>query len=333
MPPPRHRSGRSCRDVAGCDGSALLTSITLGPRARRCRDSPAPHEPVASTPIAPTSPKLVTQPVRSRSPRAVATNDAVSPSRPTSSPTTATWTSLWVSTPATTRRSSPSAMVDTPPLLLTWMGWHARPGRWTRQGAGLIAQAPLRSRSPDRSCLGQRPTHSADRSDHRHQSDLADLRVRPSERNPARFLDDRRNGHADHPCRSRPRRSVSGIGQVGAARRGQSGAPAESAGVSSVTLDSHAIARTSRPAVPARLHVPRGVCSVTPGWHELRGPDAQNARQKQVEKPLALAGLGVPRGPSGRVPPGEPGSAGAARRSRRRRPEGALAGGEVGQGG
>jgi hypothetical protein len=57
VPPPRHRSGRSCRDVAGCDGSALLTSITLGPRARRCRDSPAPHEPVASTPIAPTSPK------------------------------------------------------------------------------------------------------------------------------------------------------------------------------------------------------------------------------------------------------------------------------------
>ena len=112
----------------------------------------------------------------------------VPPAGPPPSPTTAAWTSLWVSTPATTRRSSPSAMVDMPPLLLTWMGWHARPGRWTRQGAGLIAQAPLRSRSPDRSCLGQRPTHSADRSDHRHQSDLADLRVRPSERNPARFL-------------------------------------------------------------------------------------------------------------------------------------------------
>ena len=72
---------------------------------------------------------------------------------------------------------------------------------WTRQGAGLIAQAPLRSRSPDRLCLGQGPTHSADRSDQGHQRGLADQRVRPSERNPARFLDDHRNGHTDHPCR------------------------------------------------------------------------------------------------------------------------------------
>ena len=102
-----------------------------------------------------------------------------------------------------TRRSSPSAMVDMAPFLLTWLGWHARPGGWTRQGAGLIAQAPLRSRSPDRLCFGQGPAHSADRSDQGHQRGLADHRVRPSERDPARFLDDHRNGHADHPCRSR----------------------------------------------------------------------------------------------------------------------------------
>src|SRR5207245_2683112 len=36
-------------------------------------------------------------------------------------------------------------------------GWHARPGGWTRQGAGLLAQAPLRSRSPDRLCHNMRP--------------------------------------------------------------------------------------------------------------------------------------------------------------------------------
>src|SRR3954452_25341790 len=35
-----------------------------------------------------------------------------------------------------------------PPFL--WLGWHARPGGWTGQGAGLVAQGPLRSRSPDR---------------------------------------------------------------------------------------------------------------------------------------------------------------------------------------
>jgi hypothetical protein len=63
----------------------------------------------------------------------------------------------------------------------------------------------------------------------------------------------------------------------------------------SARVDSHAIARTSRPAVPAAA-MPREVCSVTPGWHELSGrtlsdphrPDrsyvvAQNARRKQVE--------------------------------------------------
>src|SRR5918995_4308916 len=132
----------------------------------------------------------------------MAGNDAVTPSRPSSSSTTAIWTSLWVSTPATTRRSSPYAMVDMPPFLLTWLGWHARPGGWTRQGADLVAQAPLRSPSPDRLCLGQGPAHSTDRSDQGHQSGLADHRVRPSERDSARFLDDHRNSHADHPCRS-----------------------------------------------------------------------------------------------------------------------------------
>ena len=72
-----------------------------------------------------------------------------------SSWTTTTWKSLCVSTPAMTRRSS-SAMVDMPPSFVWLAGWHARPGGWTRQGAGLVAQAPLRSRSPDRLCHSSR---------------------------------------------------------------------------------------------------------------------------------------------------------------------------------
>jgi hypothetical protein len=44
----------------------LVDLYHVQPRARRCRDSPAPHEPVPSTPIAPTSPKPLTQPVNLR---------------------------------------------------------------------------------------------------------------------------------------------------------------------------------------------------------------------------------------------------------------------------
>src|SRR4029450_12955216 len=59
-----------------------------------------------------------------------------SSSLPTSSSTTATWTSLWVSTPATTRRASPSAMVDMPPFLCRgWGGTHGRDAGQDREQA------------------------------------------------------------------------------------------------------------------------------------------------------------------------------------------------------
>ena len=75
---------------------------------------------------------------------------AVSSFRPSSSSTTTTWNVLVRVDPGD---DTPVVVCDgghAAPFLL--VGWHARPGGWTRQGAGLVAQAPLRSRSPDRLC-------------------------------------------------------------------------------------------------------------------------------------------------------------------------------------
>ena len=51
---------------------------------------------------------------------------------------------------------------------------------WTRQGAGLFAQAPLRSRSPDRLCHNTRLPRPADRSVKGHPKGQADQRVTPN---------------------------------------------------------------------------------------------------------------------------------------------------------
>jgi hypothetical protein len=67
-------------------------------------------------------------------------------------------------------------------LPLTWLGWHARPGRWTRQGAGPLAQAPLRSRSVVPR-TGPRSLSRQVRS-RTPELGLADLRVRPNEPEP-----------------------------------------------------------------------------------------------------------------------------------------------------
>jgi hypothetical protein len=73
-------------------------------------------------------------------------------------------------------------------------------GRVDRTGRGLLAQAPLRSRG---CAIGQSPAHSVDGSVRRHPKGPPAQRVRPSERDPARFLDHRRSGTPNsHPCRS-----------------------------------------------------------------------------------------------------------------------------------
>jgi hypothetical protein len=77
-------------------------------------------------------------------------------------------------------RMAASAIVDIAAVCVGWRGRHARPGGWTRRGAGLVAQAPLRSRSPDRLCHNTRLSCPVDRSVKGHPKGRADQRVTPS---------------------------------------------------------------------------------------------------------------------------------------------------------
>ena len=93
-----------------------------------------------------------------------------------------------------------SAMVGMRPFLFIGLGVARTAGRVDRTGSGLLAQAPLRSRG---CAIGQSPAHSVDGSVRRHPKGPPAQRVRPSERDPARFLDHRRSGTPNsHPCRS-----------------------------------------------------------------------------------------------------------------------------------
>ena len=134
----------------------------------------------------------------------VAASSAVARMRPRSSITAATCTSLWVSTPPRTRRPTPDCAIVVMPLLP-----HHRPRGWHDRRAGgqdsdrALAQAPLRSRSPNRCvrCAGPRSPGRLITSKAPNPGP-ADLRVRPSERDPARSLPARQPRPVDHHCRS-----------------------------------------------------------------------------------------------------------------------------------
>jgi hypothetical protein len=98
-------------------------------------------------------------------------------------------------------------MVDMPPFLRRgWGGTHGRDAGQDREQARshrrLFGHVHPTGRASDRAPL-TRPTSQIN-----DTNGLADQRVRPSERNPARFLDDRPNGHRNHPCSSALPRSV-----------------------------------------------------------------------------------------------------------------------------
>src|SRR6266566_10149400 len=122
--------------------------------------------------------------------------------RPTSSITASTFTSLWVSTPPRTLHPTPDRAIVVMPLLPSTGldGTHRRAGgqdsdRAFRTGASSVTFAqPVRA--THRASL-TRPT------DHfQGTNGPADLRVRPSERDPARSLPARGTRRANHHCRS-----------------------------------------------------------------------------------------------------------------------------------
>jgi hypothetical protein len=67
-------------------------------------------------------------------------------------------------------------------------------GLWRRRLLGHV--------HPTGCAIEQSPAHSVDGSVRRHPKGPAALRVRPSERDPARFLDAVADAHPHHPCRS-----------------------------------------------------------------------------------------------------------------------------------